>query len=321
MSLAALTFSPTAIRQAMSKMISKRPWLKQAIVALAIALALAAGCAIPAHGAQSNAHPHLRKQGAVVQLLVDGKPFLVLGGELGNSSSSSLEYLRPLWPKLAALNLNTVLVPVYWELIEPAEGKFDFALVDGLIEEARKHRLRLVLLWFASWKNSMSCYAPAWVKTNEQRFPRAEDKAGNGMEILSPFSQENLNADARAFAALMRHLREVDSRDHTVIMVQVENEIGMIPDSRDRSASANQLFNQAVPPELMSYLEQHRDTLVPELRAAWAATKFKTRGTWEEVFQNQVQPQRTRRKKLSLCPLCSLWLGFEVNSCRTLLAD
>ena len=254
------------------------------IVVFAAVCVFAAACPSSICGAEPSSLPHLRKQGAATQLIVDGKPFLVLGGELGNSSSSSHEYMRPIWPKLVALNLNTVLVPVYWELIEPAEGKFDFALVDGLIQEARKHGLRLVPLWFASWKNSMSCYAPPWVKTNQQRFPRAEDKAGNGMEILSPFSHANLDADTRAFAALMRHLREVDSRDHTVIMVQAENEIGMIPDSRDRSAIANKLFNQAPPPELMNYLEQHRDTLIPEFRAVWAQTKFKTRGTWEEVF-------------------------------------
>jgi beta-galactosidase GanA len=192
--------------------------------------------------------------------------------------------MRPIWPKLVSLNLNTVLVPVYWELIEPTEGTFDFSLVDGLIQAARQHRLRLVPLWFASWKNSMSCYAPAWVKTNQRRFPRAQDKAGRGMEILSPFSQENVEADARAFAAFMRHLRDVDSRDHTVIMVQVENEIGMIPDSRDRSAIADKLFNQPAPPELMSYLEQHKNALVPEFRAVWAAAGLKPRGTWEEVF-------------------------------------
>jgi beta-galactosidase GanA len=192
--------------------------------------------------------------------------------------------MRPLWAKLVSLHLNTVLAPIYWDLIEPDEGKFDFRLVDGLIQEARQHQLRLVLLWFASWKNSMSCYAPAWVKTNQQRFPRAQDKSGNGMEILSPFSKENLDADAKAFAALMRHLREVDSREHTVIMVQVENEIGMIPDSRDRSITANQLFKQPVPAELMSYLEQRKETLVPEFRLAWAASGFKSRGNWEEVF-------------------------------------
>src|SRR5881296_483761 len=162
-------------------------------------------------GTQQASLPYLRKQGTATQLIVDGQPFLVLAGELGNSSSSSLEYMRPIWPKLAALNLNTVLMPVYWELIEPAEGKFDFSLVDGLIQDARKQKLHLVPLWFASWKNSMSCYAPAWVKTSQKHFPRSEDKAGNGMEILSPFSKENLDADSRAFAAFMRHLREVDA--------------------------------------------------------------------------------------------------------------
>src|SRR6185436_5770039 len=181
--------------------------------------------------AQQTRAPYLRKQGTATQLVVDDKPFLVLAGELGNSASSNLDYMRPVWPRLTTLNLNTVLVPVYWELIEPTEGKFDFALVDGLIQEARKHKLRLVPLWFASWKNSMSCYAPAWVKTDQRRFPRSQDKAGSDMEILSPFSKENRDADASAFAAFMRHLREVDARDHTVIMVQVENEIGMIPDS------------------------------------------------------------------------------------------
>jgi beta-galactosidase GanA len=263
--------------------LSSKIRFRRGIIVFTLACVFTAACPFIC-AAQPTSIPGLRKQGAATQLIVDGKPFLILGGELGNSSASSLEYMRPIWPKLVALNLNTVLVPVYWELIEPEEGKFDFAIVDGLIQEARKHGLRLVPLWFASWKNSMSCYAPAWVKTDQQRFPRSEDKTGAGMEILSPFSKENLNADARAFVAFMRHLREVDGRDHTVIMVQVENEIGMIPDSRDRSAIANKHFNQPVPPELMSYLEQHRDALTPELRAVWAATKFKSRGTWEEVF-------------------------------------
>jgi len=234
--------------------------------------------------AQQNSLPHLRKQGTATQLVVDGKPFLVLAGELGNSSSSSVENMRPFWPKLAGLNLNTVLMPVYWELIEPTEGKFDFTLVDGLIQDARKQKLRLVPLWFASWKNSMSSYAPAWVKTNQRRFPRSQDRNGNGLEILSPFSKENVDADARAFAAFMRHLREVDGAEHTVIMIQVENEIGMIPDSRDRSAEANILFAQAVPLELMDYLQAHKEQLNPEFRALWATNGFQSRGTWEELF-------------------------------------
>lgn len=265
-------------------MIPKTLWQKQRLVSLLIACVALATCYLPSGIAQQNRLPRLRKQGSATQLIVGDKPYLVLAGELGNSTSSNLEYMRPIWPKLASLKLNTVLIPVYWELVEPTEGKFDFTLVDGLIQEARKHNLRLVPLWFASWKNSMSCYAPAWVKTDQRRFPRSQDKAGNGMEILSPFSKENLEADARAFRAFMRHLREVDANDHTVIMVQVENEIGMIPDSRDRSAFANELFNQPVPTDLMNYLQQHKDQLIPEFRGVWAANNFKTRGTWEEIF-------------------------------------
>lgn len=261
---------------------------RQPVAALVIASFLLTGCIFPARGGQQSPIPHLSRHGSATQLVVDGRPFLILGGELGNSTSSSLEYMRPTWPKLVSLNLNTVLVPVYWELIEPTEGRFDFSLVDGLIQEARKYRLRLVPLWFASWKNSMSCYAPAWVKANQTRFPRSQDKTGRGMEILSAFNHENTEADARAFAALMRHLREVDSRDHTVIMVQVENEIGMIPDSRDRSAIADKLYSQAVPAELMKYLAGRKDALIPEFRELWASAGSKSSGTWQEVFGHGV---------------------------------
>jgi beta-galactosidase GanA len=228
--------------------------------------------------------PHLRVQGSATQLIVNGRPFLALAGELGNSTSSSLEYLQPVWDKLEKLNLNTVIVPIYWELIEPVEGKFDFTLVDGLISEARRHNLKLVPLWFASWKNSMSSYAPAWVKTNQRRFPRSVGSDGRGMEILSPFSRENVETDARAFAAFMRHVRQIDEREQTVIMVQVENEIGMIPDSRDRSEMADKLYAGQVPDDLLKYMIEKKEDLIPEFRSVWAENGFKTRGTWEEVF-------------------------------------
>ena len=228
--------------------------------------------------------PHLRRQGTATQLVVDGAPFLVLGGELGNSSASSLEYLRPYWATLRSLHLNTVLAPVYWELIEPAEGRFNFATVDTLIRDARTSNMRLVLLWFGSWKNSMSSYAPAWVKTNQARFPRTEATRGQGQEILSPFSEANVEMDARAFAALLRHVRTVDGTRHTVLMVQVENEIGMIPEARDHSAAADSLFAQPVPRELVSYLQAHHDSLAPELRARWDSAGAKSAGEWETVF-------------------------------------
>jgi beta-galactosidase GanA len=228
--------------------------------------------------------PHLQKQGTATQLIVDDEPFLILGGETGNSSTSNLDYMKPHWPRLVKLHLNTVLAPVYWDLIEPQEGKFDFTLVDDLIRDAGSHNLRLVLLWFASFKNSMSCYAPAWVKTNQQRFERAQNKEGRGMEILTLFSEENLQADARAFTELMRHIRQVDGTKHTVIMVQVENEMGMIPHARDYCDAANELFNKPAPKELMDYLIQHKETLMPEFRKVWEDAGSKTSGTWQEVF-------------------------------------
>ena len=184
--------------------------------------------------------PHL----AGGQLIVDGKPFLILGGELGNSSASNREWLAPRWAKLKAMHLNTVLAPVSWELIEPAEGKFDFATVDWLIADARAHDMRLVLLWFGAWKNSMSTYVPSWVKRDAKRFPRALDAKGVPQEILSAFAPATRDADARAFAALMAHLRATDDR-HTVIMVQVENEIGFLPDAREHGALADAAYAKA----------------------------------------------------------------------------
>ena len=217
-----------------------------------------------------NGIPHLKRHGDTVQLIVDGKPFLILGGELGNSSASSLDYMKPIWPKLVQMNLNTVLAPVYWELIEPKEGKFDFTLVDGLVAGARKHNLRLVLLWFGSWKNSMSCYVPQWVKTDQKRFPRARLKNGQAIEILSAFSNANLDADMKAFAALMRHIRKADSKKHTVIMVQVENEIGMLGDARDYSDAANKAFQQQTKND-ESFMAEHYARFVNQIAAAGKA--------------------------------------------------
>jgi beta-galactosidase GanA len=177
--------------------------------------------------------PHLEKRGQATQLVVDGKPFLILGGEVGNSTASSRDAMKAVWPKLQAMHLNTVLAPAYWELIEPREGQFDFASVDGLVEDARAHQMHLVLLWFGTWKNSMSSYAPGWVKRDTGRFPRTKGADGRAQEIISAFSTAARDADARAFAALMRHLRAIDGDKHTVLMVQVENEVGFLPFAKE----------------------------------------------------------------------------------------
>jgi len=216
--------------------------------------ALALSAALSATPAAAEELPHLARHGDTTQLLVDGKPFLMLGGELGNSSASNLDYLAAQWPTLKALNLNTLLAPVSWDQIEPVEGRFDFTIVDGVIAQARAHDTRLVLLWFGSWKNSMSSYAPAWVKRDTARFPRARTADGKALEILSPASPANQAADAKAFAALMSHLKAVDGERRTVIMVQVENEVGMIPEARDRSAPAEAEFREPVPPAVLKAL-------------------------------------------------------------------
>ena len=221
----------------------------------------------------------------MTELSVDGHPFLILGGELGNSSASSLDYLRPIWPKLVKMHLNTVLAPVYWDLLEPKEGTFDFTLVDSLIAGARAHQLKLVILWFGTWKNSMSCYVPAWMKTDQQRFPRATDTAGRPQEIITPFSSEALAADKAAFCALMRHIKAIDAQQHTVLMMQVENEIGMLPDARDHSSLANAAFSKAVPSRLIDYLAAHwYNQFLYITQAIWESKGRPTSGSWEDIF-------------------------------------
>ncbi|MEN6334878.1 MAG: DUF5597 domain-containing protein [Phycisphaerales bacterium] len=228
--------------------------------------------------------PRLVKKDTAAQLIVDGRPFIMLAGELHNSSASSLQYMEPIWDKLAAMKLNTVLATVSWELLEPQEGQFDFALVDGLVDAARAHDLKLVLLWFGSWKNGVSSYIPTWVKKDLERFPRAQGVRGNNKDVLSPFCDASRQADARAFAALMRQLRRIDGQKHTVLMVQVENEIGIMPESRDHNPAADAAFQTAVPQSLMDYLKTHRDALLPEVKTLWESTGFKESGTWTEVF-------------------------------------
>lgn len=218
------------------------------------------------------------------QLHINNQPFYILGGELGNSTASNAGHAKSVWPKLRSLGLNTVLVPVYWELIEPVENTFDFSLLDDLINDARQHQLKLVLLWFGTWKNSMSSYVPEWMKTNPRRFPRTLDSAGRSQEILSVFGKETLEADKKAFARLMRFVREKDAKDKTVIMIQVENEIGMLPTAREISAVANAAYNDKIPATLYTYLQQQKNKLVPELLERLTKKNIQANDNWETVF-------------------------------------
>ena len=188
----------------------------------------------------------------------------ILGGELSNSAATSVEDIDEVMPRMKALGLNTVLVPAYWELMEPTEGNFDYTLIDRTVSQARDLQLKVVFLWFGAWKNSMSCYAPLWFKQDTKRFPRARTKQGKPLEIASCFSEQVFQADNKAFEALVRHISETGS--DVVTMIQVENEIGMLEDARDHSPLANDVYKKGVPQELISYLKKNRKTLHPWMK-------------------------------------------------------
>ena len=235
----------------------------------------------------SRAATVLDKDASPPRLIDEGRGYIVLGGEFGNSSATSPEDIRSNMEKVAAMGLNTVLVPAYWDLTEPREGDFDFALTDCVIDNARQNGLGVVFLWFGAWKNSMSCYAPGWVKRDAERFPRARTRSGKPLEIVTPYSEELLKADKKAFIEWLKHLETYDSAG-TVKMVQIENEIGMLEDARDYSGLAQKAYGEGVPPELTDYLAANFTDLHPDLRERWEANGRKMKGSWREVFGDDI---------------------------------
>ncbi|MBQ3657986.1 MAG: DUF5597 domain-containing protein [Bacteroidales bacterium] len=229
--------------------------------------------------------PKIIKHGNAYQLIVDNKPFLMRAGELGNSNASTFNYYKNyVVNQLKRQNINTALIPVYWDLIEPEENKFDFSLVGDIIKLSEQNDIKIVFLWFGAWKNSMSCYVPGWVKGDIKRFPRAESKDGIRQELLSPYSQENLKADKKAFCKLLSFIKEND-KNQTVIMIQVENEIAMLPSVRDYSKTANAVYNSNVPATLTDYLSKHKNTLTDSLKKYWTG---EISGSWEKVFGKSI---------------------------------
>lgn len=247
---------------------------------------LTAGCG---DSSTSTDIPRLEDRDGMKKLIVDSHPFICVAGEVSNTASSDVETMKQTIKRLAQANLNTILTVVSWDLVEPEEGKYDFSMIDYQIEAARDANVRLILLWFASWKNGLSHFLPEWVKADQDRFPRAVNAEGNTLEILSTLSKANRNADARAFAAVMRHVREVDSENHTVIAVQVQNEPGLMGSTRDFCDAGEEAFKGQVPTKLTNYLLNNKDNLLPELKEIWQAAGNKTSGTWEEVFGKNIQ--------------------------------
>ncbi len=214
--------------------------------------------------AQAESIPRIAKQNGTYQLLVNDKPFLVLGAQVRNSSGWPSQ-LPDIWAQMRALHVNTVEIPVYWEQVEPKRGEFDFRNVDEIVNGARAGNFRLVLLWFATWKNGQMDYAPEWVKRDPATYEHMLNRAGQPVKVLSPLCHANLEADSAAFTAFLEHLAKIDQERRTVIMVQVENEPGSLDTVRDYSPGANQLFAGPVPERLVQALG-------------------KKPGTWSEVF-------------------------------------
>jgi beta-galactosidase GanA len=213
--------------------------------------------------------PHIAGKDGHYALIVDGAPFLMLGGQAQNSSNYPAA-LPKVWAALKDAHANTLEIPVAWEQIEPKEGTFDFGYVDKLVQEAREHKMRLVLLWFGTWKNTGPAYAPEWVKFDNKRFPRMIDKDGKTSYCLSPFGDTTRAADKKAFVALMEHIKKIDADKRTVIMVQVENEVGTYGVARDYAARAQAAFRQPVPASVLAHQP-------PPAGGA-------KQGTWSEVY-------------------------------------
>lgn len=217
-------------------------------------------------------------------------PPVILGGEVYNSSSSSAAWMETLWPRLDALRINTLIAPVNWDQLEPQEGRFDFTQVDALLAQARAHKVRLVFLWLAAFKNAKSTYAPTWVRADPARFPRAGTRkpqepsgasASTPPPVLSAFGPATLAADRRAFAALAAHVKAADT-DGRLVLMQVENEVGLLGDSRDRSPLAEAAWRAPVPAALLARLESGR--VSPALARAWATQGKPRTGIWPRVF-------------------------------------
>lgn len=241
--------------------------------------------------------PCIAEKGNQKVLLVDGKPFIMLAGEVHNSDSSSPAYMEQIWKIAEELGMNSLLLPVTWEMVEPVEGEFHFEVLDQLIDQAREHGMKIGLLWFGSFKNAECMYAPEWVKRDLERFHRGQivkgkNKAGRRVSptlpvtipytTISYLSENAMQADARAFRKMMQHVREYDEAYGTVITVQVENETGLLGNAREVSDEADAAFAGEVPQEFASYMRSHTKYMEEDIRAAVEAGAEK--GSWSEVF-------------------------------------
>jgi hypothetical protein len=213
--------------------------------------------------------------------MVDGKPFFPIGGQSCNSSGYNALEAEQAFKIVKMLNGNTLEIPVYWEQVEPQEGKFDFTALDALLAGARRYDMKLILLWFASWKNGNMDYAPKWVKTDTKRFKRVKAQSGKDVWDLSSHCKANMEADKKAFVALCKHLKMKDGANRTVIAIQIENEQGIIGSDRDYGPEAQAEFDRPVPAKLVAAMKKAGKGRIYDI---WQKSGAKKSGTWPEMF-------------------------------------
>ncbi|MEE1898702.1 DUF5597 domain-containing protein [Flavobacterium rakeshii] len=218
--------------------------------------------------AQQTELPYIKHKDGRHCLMVEGKPFLMLGAQCNNSSAWP-DTLPEVWSAMEQLKVNTLEIPIYWEQFEPQKGQFDYSVIDTIITQAREHNVRVVLLWFATWKNGSNHYMPGWMKQQPEKYPNMINKEGQEIDSPSPHAEATLNEDVRAFSAFMKHLKEFD-KQHTVIMVQVQNEPGAWGSVRDYSKDAQKIFDKPVPKEVLKAVGKNP----------------KSNKNWKDVFGN-----------------------------------
>lgn len=213
--------------------------------------------------------PYIKKdEKGISTLYVKDQPFFCRSGEIHNSSASDVSYMKEhVWPALRGLHMNSVIVPVYWELVEESEGTYDFTSVDELLEQARQEKMKLILLWFGLWKNAESMYIPGWMKRDPVTYFHARKQNGDPLPTISPFCAKAVEKDCAAFTALMKHLRKTDEQENTVIVIQAENEIGLLETDRDYCDAANEAFAAELPAPVSQLAGKQ--------------------GTWKEVFGDE----------------------------------
>ena len=251
------------------------------LTVLAIALVAGQLCA----QATESPIPRIVQKDGRFALFVDNAPFLILSVEDQDLGLESSWPPHPKdWADMEYLHANTVEVPIYWDQIEDQPGQFDFSSIDRLLAAAREHKVRLILLWFATWKNGSQHYMPEWMLSDPARYFHAVNREGEEVDSPSPFATASLEADKRAFSAVMQHLKEVDSQ-RTVIMVQVENETGNWKSVRDFSSAAQKYFEAPVPPEILKAMHAQIPAASPNWKQAfgpdadeyfnaWATAKY-----------------------------------------------